>query len=154
VLDRLLQGGPWAPAFGKDCPAVWVLDAGSLNLASLGEDAILVPGGPRSAEYLPVELQSRMTVNNAMPIAIMPPRASPRIVAQHGMFTVHGHETTPLEELARVHPEIKLGRVRLDLSRVARLLSELRVSGVHRLSVVPDLDSVAAHVCWIYQSTT
>jgi hypothetical protein len=154
VLDQRLQDHPPAPCFNDDCPAVWILDAGSLNLASLGQDAIVVPGGPRSAPYLPVELQAHNAADNALPIAIMPPRANARIVAQQGMFTVHGHETAPLETMAATRPEIKLGRVRLDLSKVPQLISELRVSGVHRLSVFPDLDSVATHVCWIYQSTT
>ncbi len=143
-LDQLLEAGPLPPCFESECPVVWILDAGSLNEVSLGEDALVVPPGPRSDPYLPRAVQASSPAN-AMPIAVLPPRANPRIVAQQGMFTVHGHETSGIEEFAARHSGIKLGAVHLDLSRAAQISSELRVAGVNRLSVFPDLDSVAAH---------
>lgn len=151
-LDDALRSHPAPSCFDNNCPAVWVLDAGSLNLVSLGQDAVVVPGGLISAPYLPDGLQSDPGSNNARPIAVLPPRANARIVAQQGMFTVHGHEIISLDSMAGSITEIKLGRIVLDRSRIPQLWSDLSVMGVHRLSLFPDLDSVAAHVCWICQS--
>jgi len=153
-FDALLQAGPPPPCFDDDCPVVWVLDAGSLNLAAIGVDALVVPGGPRSAPYLPLGLQGRRRAANNMPIAVLPARANPRLAAQQGMFTVHGRVQDGIEAMAGALPEVKLGAIRLDRSRVAQLSWELRVSGVNRLSIFPDLDSVASDVCWFYQSST
>jgi hypothetical protein len=151
-LDSLLQAEPASPCFDARCPVVWLLDAGSLNHAALGTDAMVVPPGSRSDAYLPRGIQGSVDAND-MPIAILPPRANARIVVQQGMFTVHGRGAEGIEKLAESRPEIKLGVVRLDLSRVAQIVSELRVAGVNRLSLFPDLDSVSEHVCWFYQST-
>jgi hypothetical protein len=126
-----------------------------LNLVSVGHDAIVVSDGPRAERYLPIQLEASHTVDNAKPIALMAPRGNPRLTVHQGMLTRHGHERTPIEELAVAHPELKLGRVRLDKSRVAHFCHELRVAGDHRFSVFPDLDdSLAAQVCWHYQSKT
>lgn len=150
-LDRHLQAEPAASCFDDECPTVWILDAGSLNEVALGEDRIIVPEGRKSKPYLPREIQDTAE-SNVMPIALMPPRSNPRIVAQQGMFTVHGREMAGIETLANLS-ELKIGGVRLDLSKVCHLSSELRRCGVNRFSVFPDLDSVANHVCWVCQST-
>lgn len=150
-LDNILGLPPAVPCFDA-CPTVWLLDAGSLNLVSIGHDAIVVPGGPLAAPFLPDALQHQQADDNAKPIAIMPARSNPRITTQHGMFTVHGHETQSIDALAATDDRIKLGRIRLDRSRVAQMSADLRTCGVHLLSTFPELDSVAAHVCWIYQS--
>lgn len=150
-LDNLL-GLPHAVPCYDACPTVWLLDAGSLNLVSIGHDAIVVPGGPLAVAFLPDALQKQQDDDNAKPIAILPARSNPRITAQHGMFTVHGHETQSIDALAATDDRIKLGRIRLDRSRVAQMSADLRTCGVHLLSTFPELDSVATHVCWIYQS--
>lgn len=152
-LDELLQAQPVSPCFGAECPVVWVLDAGTLNDAALGTDALVVPPGVSSDAYLPRGLQSDGG-QHELPIATLPPRANPRIVAQQGMFTVHGTARDGIDELAASNPGIKLGVIHLDRSRAAQLIAELRVAGINRLSQFPDLDSVADHVCWFYQSTT
>jgi hypothetical protein len=83
----------------------------------------------------------------------MPPRSGARIVAQQGMFTVHGSTPGGIDELAASYPVLKLGAIHLDLSRTAHIIAALRRAGVNRLSIFPDLDSVAEHVSWFYQST-
>jgi hypothetical protein len=139
------------PAY-EECPTVWILDAGSLNLASIGTDSVVVPGWGRSNPYLPDALADDPSERNAKPIAILPARSNPRIAAQQGMFTLHGHEQQPLDAIASHDPAVKLGRVHLNKSKVARMAADLRSCGVHRLAAFPDLDSVADHVCWTSQS--
>jgi hypothetical protein len=151
-LDQLLQTDSRPTDLGPTCPSVWILDAGSLNQAALGHNALVVPPGPSSDGYTPLGLKTSGEPNR-LPIAILPPRANPRIVAQQGMFTVHGRDMSGIDSLASKHSGIRLGVIRIDVSKIARLAAELRVAGVNRLSQFPDLDSVADHVCWFYQSS-
>jgi len=150
AADKQLAASPSPSDFGLECPTVWLLDAGSLNSFAVGHDAVIVPGGPLSEPYLPDNLRKGGV--NGRPVAVMPARANPRIVAQQGMFTLHGREMTPIDGYAQNAVEIKLARVLLDRARVAQLSAELQVLGVNRLSLFPDLDNVAAHVSWLLQS--
>jgi FRG domain len=137
----------------NDWPAVWMVDGGTLNLHSIGADAIVIPGGPVSTRYLPQNLSSNSDgASVANPIALYPPRTNARIAAQHGTFTLHGHEPVPIDLLARDSDQIRLGRIVIDLGMVPKMCEDLRVLAMHRLSVFQDLDSVARHVCWIMQS--
>ncbi len=151
-LDRQLQQKPEGPLFDERSPVIWILEARSLNSVALGAEAIVVPGGRRSAPYLPDNLAAHQTRANEKPIAVLPARANSRIVAQQGMFTVHGHERWPLDVLARRHTGIKLGRVVLDRSNVPQFMADLRTFGIHRVAMFPEPDSVASHVCWVCQS--
>lgn len=152
ALEEHLQLPLEAPCYDKDCPVVWMLDAGSLNKVAIDDDTVIVPGGKRSAFYVPEALALRKSSENAIPIAVLPPRATQRIVAQQGTFTLHGHDKTAIEELALKDSRIKLASVSLDTSRLCNLWDELEILGLNRLSLFPDLDTVARHVAWVYQS--
>lgn len=78
ALDDMLQRQRLPECYDDRCPAIWVLDAGTLNKAAFGLDAIVVPPGPSSDPYLPRNLPAAR--ESALPIAILPPRANPRIV--------------------------------------------------------------------------
>lgn len=132
-------------------PVIWILDAGTLNFHSIGKDRIVTLGGRTSAPYLPERLRTRSR-KNEKPIALYPPRTNARIAAQHGTFTLHGHAETPLDQLARRSPRIRMGRIVIDLPKIPKMCEELNEMGMHRLSVYQDLDSVARHVCWTMQS--
>jgi FRG domain len=140
--------------YDDESPCIWILDAGTLNKNSCGEDVVLVPGGPRTNRYLPDELLAASSEGNGMPIAILPPRTNERIAAQQGVFTLHGHEKIALDELAAPSDVIRLGCVSLDRSSVCYLWDELQVLGVGRLGLFPELDSVAQHCSWVCQSET
>src|SRR2546427_547233 len=58
AVDSDLQRGRAPAVFDDDSPTVWVIDAGTLNRHSCGEDIVLYPGGPRTAKYLPDELEA------------------------------------------------------------------------------------------------
>ena len=131
---------------------MWVIDAGTLNKASIQKDRVVVTGGPISARYLPRELQKRASTQNALPIGIYPPRSSDRIAAQHGTFTVHGHGRKPIDELAQKSRTLHVGKIYIKASAIPQFCEDLRVMAKHRLSIYQDLDSVASHVCWTMQS--
>jgi hypothetical protein len=153
-VDRELGVIRADPIFDDCSPVVWMLDAGTLNKRTLGEDVVLVPGGWRTQAYLPESLAKAADANNEHPIAILPPRTNERIAAQQGMFTLHGHSREPLESLARSlsDEQIRLARIVLDSASICYLWHELQVLGAGRLGVFPELDSVAAHVAWVCQS--
>jgi hypothetical protein len=54
----------------------------------------------------PVPLSVRFT-DNRKPIAIFPARTNPRILAQRGVFTVHGADEIALEDLASSTKPVK-----------------------------------------------
>lgn len=151
-LDSLCRGeAVLASREDHHVPVVWILDAGTLNDHSLGKDGIVTPGGETSERYLPEPLRVPLE-SNARPIALYPPRANARIAAQHGTFTVHGHERESIDDLARKSACIRLGRIAIGMEAIPKLCENLRVMGMHRLSVYQDLDSAARHVCWTMQS--
>ncbi len=155
AFDKRVAKKPRPPVYSSRSPVVWMLDAGSLNKATTGEDNIIVPGVdkdmcPLSSAYLASNL-STSNPNSELPLAILPTRANTRISAQQGMFTVHGWNKMPLEKLAKRNGLIRLARIRLDRSRLFHLWSELLVAGVNRLTLFPDLDAAVSVVCWNHQ---
>ncbi len=150
TFESLLCSPGKAPLFGSESPVVWVLEVGTLNKQSLGADCVAAPGGPRFERYLPKQLAIRS--DNEFPAALLPPRASDRIVAQQGMFTIHGYFQGGIDQLARgPFPDIQLAAVVLDQNNIPRLWEEIQMTGVNLLSLFPELSSVAPHVCWLYQ---
>jgi hypothetical protein len=155
AIDDDLLRGRQAPVFDEDSPTVWIIDAGTLNRRSCGEDIVLYPGGPRTSKYLPDELDATRASDNELPVAVFAPRANVRIAAQQGTFTVHGHSPKSLQQVAaEADPgtPIHLACISLDRANLAFLWEELQLAGVGRLALFPDLESVATHVKWLLQS--
>ena len=139
-----------APDVLIDGPAVFLLDAGSLNkhFGGLSDDYVYRIGGEYTDRYLPgaIKLQSS---ENADPVAILPPKSNARVVAQVGHFTLHGHGTMPLEVVTeQSNGSVKLARIRIDRARVFDIWRELEVIGVSQATVYPGLDSIAAVTRW------
>lgn len=155
AIDLEIERGRSASTFDAESPVVWIIDPGTLNRRSTGEDMLYYPGGTLTAKYLPGELETAPGPDNELPLALLAPRTNTRIAAQQGMFTIHGHSSKPLEQMAaeaNSAAPIHLGRVVLDRDNLAFLWDELRLLGVGRLALFPDLESVATHVKWHLQS--
>lgn len=154
-VDRRLGQVHECPVFDDDSPVVWIMDAGSLNKRTSGDDCVFVPGGARTSTYLPSAV-GQSSSSNELPIAILPPRTNYRITAQQGVFTLHGKRRDALEALSKDPggDGVRLARVTLDTTAICQLWSELQVLGIGRLGIFPELDSVAAHVAWVCQSET
>lgn len=166
AIDRGAAFSPRDHKYDDSSPAVWILDAGSLNAYSYGDDLfdiVFTPGDELTEHYLPEKIVGNLLpeefvsrghkVSNAHPIAIYPYRANARIVAQQGTFTLHGTKRTPLEKLpgkpGRASP--RLARITLDRNRILHMADELDVVGVHSLSLFPDLDRVAERARFLYE---
>jgi len=155
ILDDTLQKGRAPSVFDGESPVVWVIDAGTLNKATCGDDNLIHPGGPLTLEYLPEQLANVKSSANELPLALLAPRTDERIIAQQGVFTVHGHSAKSLESIASgasSRTPIHLARIVLDRGNLPFLWEELQLAGVGRLALFPDLDSVAAHVKWLLQA--
>jgi hypothetical protein len=153
TLEHLLLQPKKSPIHDEGAPAVWMMDAGSLNLWSSGQDVLFDPLDDDIKSYLWSEYHK--ATGNDKPIAIHPPRQNPRIVAQQGMFTVHGRMSESIDEICETADpdgKLHLACIVLDRSNIASVWDELKVAGVSRLALFPDLDNVAEHVKWVYQN--
>jgi hypothetical protein len=135
-------------------PCVWVLQPGALNEQSIGRNIIVapLPGGEWVDAWLPGNLEpgrtkrvrfEGVTYENARPLAIYPARREPRILAQQGVFTVHGSRVRPLDKL---HRSDVLARVELTPSAAlqTRMIETLQGLGFSELALFPDLETLAA----------
>jgi hypothetical protein len=145
------------PQYGPSAPTVWMLDAGSLNQISTEQDVLLVPGGEATVRYLPEEgfdqpahSKQSTTRSPEFPIAILPPRVTPRIASQDATFTLHGTNHAGLDMLAQnTHfSPLKLAPISIATNTVSSVWDELELTGVNRLSLFPDLDSVSEYLKW------
>ncbi len=153
-IDQRASAQP--PIYDDESPTIWVLEAGTLNQHAVGPsgDYVIAPGGEETEKYLPHALGAEESQGNKHPLAILPPYTNPRIAAQQGVFTVHGHVKQPIEALARESGSpIRLVKIVLDRANLARLWSEIEIAGIYRLSLFPDIDSVARYVKWISQTS-
>lgn len=153
AVDAALSGPRNPSAFDDDSPTVWLFDPGSLNefAADPGDDLIIATGGPYSNRYLPECVEDSPVPENEYPIAILPHRSNSRLIAQNGVFTIHGWSRIPLNKLVerpdgRVPPP--LVAILLDRANIPWIWSELQTSGVSRLALFPELDSVAHDIAW------
>ena len=147
-------------------PGIWILQPNRFNELMQGWSQIISPkpwAGMR--HWLPSAMNSAPTkvtidgssYDNLYPVAIYPQRTNRRIVAQQGMFTVHGHNQDGIEQiiqtrLAEMNAKRKKGKTpqdmapylaRIDLKDLdkATALRDLSLLGVVRSAIYPDLDS-------------
>lgn len=142
-------------------PCVWALDPAQMNLATTGDARVITPGGEFTKYWLPFESGDQPAgchlgapdmfthagndYDNSAPLAIFAPRRNPRILAQHGTFTVFGADKTPLD---RRFPAGTSCLARIDVRPKSRdrLLGQLELCGVTELRLFPQLDKLAPHI--------
>ena len=150
----------------KKNPCVWVLNPNRLNKAALEDPNIIVPGGKFSQHWLCQESEDSSEgckpgesrsftyedkdFTNKHPIAIYPIRKNPRIIAQQGVFTIHGTETIGMKEFLERQAGVELGEIlkciEIEPNCVRKLRTELSYFGVHQLSLFPELPNLAEHI--------
>lgn len=154
VIEQAESGGGSIGAKGNP-PVVWVLDAGHLNRVTVGMEAILVPGGARTNLWHPEKVKAGRVskrsvrgrvISNERPIALLPPRTSARIIAQQGVFTIHGSGSLPLNAYYGNKPGHRLQRISLNPQGACAMWRDLLLCGINHFSVFPDLPNLAKHV--------
>ncbi len=150
-------------------PCVWVMYPGSLNLVSQGlTDLILSPIGTAAdtgpSYWLPKHCgrgmkphifgpDSRFRDNNK-PLALFPKRNNPRIVAQRGVFTIHGIEETPIEQLlltASPTGDDKIAKISIEPTLRSKLRDDLWAFGLNQTTLFPEPQSVAEDLIRLYR---
>ncbi|MBS1972321.1 MAG: FRG domain-containing protein [Bdellovibrionales bacterium] len=148
----------------QDFPTIWIIDPYALNLKSIDDDNIQLAWGSRLFPWLPESLRIEGAVKHLIekkpsfneagkyPIATYVRYTNPRIIAQSGAFTLHGHYEDCLEKYFE-SKSIKYRKIVLEPVRSsslkwlrAKLLFELENVGVHQLSLFPELSSVASFI--------
>jgi len=140
-------------------PVVWIMDPGALNTISIGpEDAgSIVPGGDFTHHWLPTDGYQRFArtfgfrgskFNNRDPIAIMPKRREQRIVAQQGMFTVHGSRKLCLTKIFGGEKRLstRLKPIPIAPHSVEPLRKQLQALGIFQATLFPELSSVVMDI--------
>jgi len=141
-------------------PAIWMMDAGTLNQLSTRPrfDGVILPGRPWSAPYAPSRFFKTAAVPSSkrgrFPIALFPAQDNPRIIPQHGVFTLHGRDRGAIEALAAAHPRLRLARIDLTPAHLEEMWDELILAGIHEHELFPTLDKVADYVLRNYLPDT
>ena len=97
-------------------PFVWLLEASDFNGILSHDPNTFIPGGDFTKFWLPgsVERNAPVDVSGGCttdaPIAIQPPRTTNRIVAQQGVFTLHGAAQGHLKRITGQNRSIGLRR--------------------------------------------
>lgn len=139
-------------------PCVWMLDPGSLNRITqqLDKGYVIVPGGKGTSFWLPEYCGRGKVVStiddvedlndNSKPIAIYPKRYNPRIVAQQGVFTVHGIEESPIEEVLRnssMNERPRIAKIVVASDGAKQMSEDLNSLGISHTALFPEAQSVS-----------
>jgi FRG domain len=150
---------------GKSEPCVWVLSPYLLNKLSIGWKGIIAPNNfPREIGiWLPRQINKPRhsivksdgyTYDNRKPLAIYPRKSNARIIAQQGIFTVHGRKKDCLATFIEDHtrrPERLLGRVILSGADVEESRRYLDLLGVRRSTIYPDIDNYVTYLKSVFK---
>ena len=131
--------------YKNDDAALWCIDPVALNEhANINfESNVEIPAFDHDdvlENYLPTKIAGEKT-SEFNPIAAIAVRNSPRIAAQLGTFTITHRTHTPIEE---VGTSKHVWRLIIPKEAKGPLLTELTQLRVSRLTLFPELDSVAA----------
>lgn len=127
-----------------DDGAVWCLSPWRLNELAGFERRIYAAGIDEEFNvYTPTEVRNSpaAAAANYKPAALIAPRSFPRLVAQQGVFTVVHRQATPIDAIA---DDQLLSLIRIPAASKSSIRNSLRTLGMNRLSMYPELQSVAA----------
>lgn len=163
VPTRLLD---WTESFGaalffafdkplsetKDfLPCIWVLQPELFNELFVKWKGVLTPDNNPLEGWLPKRIAKDKNIvaqdhegyvfDNEFPLAIYPRKTNNRIVAQHGMFTVHGRNKECLLTQCGKKSADLFTRIDLDIKDRKSVHESLRSLGIKRKSIFPDIDN-------------
>lgn len=140
--------------------AVWILEPWSLNLTSLGRKTIPTFNYSGLNKYIVHDSAysiKRQPVATT-PIAVRAIRSTPRIIAQRGMFTLHGSDRSSLNSIAdnsktnSKDNAIRLHKIVIDGSKRRSLLKQLYMAGVSDSLLFPGLDGLSREIAYRYSN--
>jgi len=141
------------------------MDPAQLNQAthSLSEPYLFIPEQEALESWLPLRCGRNKSVSpiddsdfkdNSKPVAIYPSRYNPRLVVQRGVFTVHGIQEDPIDQVFLESAKGSSPRIQMlviDPKACHSLLRDLTALGVNQAALFPEPDSVAADLKRMYK---
>lgn len=127
---------------------VWLLDPMAMNKSFFQQEAVFIPNDrdPKAAihQWLPSKLQ-RSRKKHA--VAIYPSSTNQRLIAQQGMFTVHGRARDSLEaQLCAGNNSPRLACIDVERSAVPEIRAQLSWLGMNQFAVEADADGLSDHL--------
>lgn len=125
---------------------IWILDPVAWTNHALKQQSftggVLTPGDSALNRYSPLTKFDDMHVN---PVALYGAHNSPRIVAQRGVFTIFGQNTTSMEKVydKDVFPKRSLTRLILPKVALPNMRRSILSHGITESVVFPDLEGLA-----------
>lgn len=121
---------------------VWALDPFGLNAIGGGAPEVYSPDEPKCAVLLRGAFSPPAT-SARLPAAMLGDEIDLRMMLQSAAFTVHS-DGRPMQDI----PELGglLTRIMIPASKRAQIKESLRMMGVHRASLFPDLEGLARHL--------
>ena len=124
--------------------AVWMLDPWYLNQWSIRSNEVLLYSEKRTSKYLCKEPFDEDEWPKK-PVAILPTYNSRRLASQRGMFTIHGTDRRPLEEMLPAADDGVPGLAKITIPQkcIKEMREALRRTGVTDVVLFPELSSLA-----------
>ncbi len=124
-------------------PCIWILDPKKMNKLSFNEELILDLSN-HETQY--DELFITYTTEETKfqnPIAIIPSKIHPRLVAQSSFFTVHGTNLLPLDE---IYDENIVKKIDIPSSVIPDAKKFLTLTNMNEYSLFPDLHGLSRKI--------
>lgn len=135
--------------------AIWVIRPAYLNNASLNDHTIPIELDARLKDYiLPWPDTRERDIKAINPAAFRPWWNNSRIVAQRGMFTIHGSSKEPLNRTIEQYNKMGLNMQAVKLlipgRKKRKILQELRFTGTTDFLLFPEIDGLCREIASKY----
>lgn len=124
---------------------VWMLDPWYLNEWSQKRDEVFRYDDKRVARYLPSALWEEDR-SPRRPVGLMPIYNSRRLTAQRGVFTMHGTDRRPLEEMLPKKARPRVSRILIPRKHVFPMREELRLAGLTDVNMFPEMSYLSQDI--------
>ena len=132
----------------KTDAAIWVLHPWLLNEYALEMRTVPMSSHEKFSAYS--LSKPDVPIQAKYPAALRPVYNSIRIMAQKGVFTIHGHDTHGLDENKTIFPNRALKKLVIDHNRKKDILKKLYSAGIGSFTACPELSGLCAEITYRY----
>jgi len=121
--------------------AIYLLNPDELNRYSSKKEIPVIPDNPMGLEYVKNYI-NKDPFPPEYPIAIRPNFSNNRMIAQRGLFTIHGDNLTPIEQLC---PKAVL-KIKLSKNIINDANNFLDFANINEYTVFPDINGISDYI--------